>query len=85
MIQTVAVLGAGTMGHAIANNFASHGVAVHLYESFEEVRKTAKDRIRAELETMVRRAISRRRIFRPPWSSSPSTPSWSRQFAMRIS
>lgn len=53
MIKKVAVIGAGTMGHGFANNFASHGVQVNLYEAFEEVRKTVKDRIRAELEVMV--------------------------------
>ena len=53
MITKVAVLGAGTMGHSIANNFASHGIEVNLYESFENVRATVKDRIRGELEVMV--------------------------------
>lgn len=53
MIQKVAVLGAGTMGHAIANNFASHGVLVNLYESFDHVREAVKERIKDELEVMV--------------------------------
>ena len=53
MIQKVAVLGAGTMGHAIANNLASHGVPVNLYESFDNVRNTVLDRIKAELEILV--------------------------------
>lgn len=53
MIKTAAVLGAGTMGHAIANNFASHGVSVHLYESFAQVRESVMDRIKGELEVMV--------------------------------
>lgn len=53
MIKKVAVLGAGTMGHSIANNLASHGVKVNLHESFDKVRTTVKDRIREELEIMV--------------------------------
>ena len=53
MIEKVAVLGAGTMGHAIANNFASHGIHVNLYESFDNVRESVKDRIKGELEIMV--------------------------------
>ncbi len=53
MIQTAAVLGAVTMGHSIANNMASHGIPVNLYEAFDEVRETAKDRIQKELEIMV--------------------------------
>ena len=53
MITKVAVLGAGTMGHSIANNFASHGVEVNLYESFDQVRENVLDRIRGELEVMI--------------------------------
>ncbi|MBR0131812.1 MAG: 3-hydroxyacyl-CoA dehydrogenase family protein [Lachnospiraceae bacterium] len=53
MINKVAVLGAGTMGHSIANNFASHGIKVNVYESFDNVRATVKDRIKTELEIMV--------------------------------
>lgn len=53
MIQKVAVLGAGTMGHSIANNLASHGVEVHLYESFDNVRKGVMNRIREEVEELV--------------------------------
>ncbi len=53
MINTVAVLGAGTMGHSIANNLASHGVSVNLYESFDAVREQVMGRIKDELEVMV--------------------------------
>ncbi len=53
MIQKITVLGAGTMGHAIANVFAMHGYPVNLYESFEAVRNSVKDTICAELEFMV--------------------------------
>lgn len=53
MILSVAVLGAGTMGHSIANNFASHGVKVNLYESFDNVRNTVINKILDELEVMV--------------------------------
>lgn len=53
MIKSAAVLGAGTMGHAIANNLASHGIAVNIYESYPEVRASVKSRIRNELEIMV--------------------------------
>ena len=53
MITKVAVLGAGTMGHAIANNIASHGIDVHLYESFDAVRESVMDRIKGEMEMLV--------------------------------
>lgn len=53
MIKSVAVLGAGTMGHSIANNLASHGITVNIYESYPEVRRTVKSRIQNELKIMV--------------------------------
>ena len=53
MINNIAVIGAGTMGHGIAHVFAMHGYPVRLYESFESVRNTVMDQIRAELDFMV--------------------------------
>lgn len=53
MIQNITVLGAGTMGHGIAHVFSRHGYQVSLYEPFEQVRKTAPDKIREELQFMV--------------------------------
>lgn len=41
MIQTIAVLGAGTMGHGIAHTFSRHGYQVNLYEPFDAVRESA--------------------------------------------
>ena len=49
MIHTIAVIGAGTMGHGIATVFALHGYPVRLYESFEQVRATVLE----ELEEVV--------------------------------
>lgn len=53
MIQNIAVIGAGTMGHGIALVFARHGYPVRLYESFDRVRDTVMGQIREELEFMV--------------------------------
>ena len=53
MIKTTAVIGAGTMGHAIANNLASHGIDVRLYESFDNVRETVLSRIEDEMKMLV--------------------------------
>lgn len=52
MIRTIAVIGAGTMGHGIATVFAMHGYPVHLYESFEQVRNSVLGKIRSELAFM---------------------------------
>lgn len=53
MIQKIAVLGAGTMGHGIAHTFSRHGYPVRIYEPFEPVRQSAPQKIREELQFMV--------------------------------
>ena len=50
MIKTIAVLGAGTMGHGIAECFAMKGYPVNLYETYEPMRIGVKDTIREELQ-----------------------------------
>jgi 3-hydroxybutyryl-CoA dehydrogenase len=45
----IAVVGAGLMGHGIAQIFALHGHQVALYDSFAATLATAKDRIKANL------------------------------------
>ena len=52
MIEKVAVLGAGTMGHGIAEAFAIHGYDVNLFETDEMILKTVKDEIKFELEIL---------------------------------
>lgn len=53
MIRNISVLGAGTMGHGVANVFAMHGYKVSLYESYDNVRESAMEQIKSELEFMV--------------------------------
>lgn len=50
-ISKLAVIGAGTMGHGIAQVFASAGVQVALTDSDGEVLRNAVPRIQANLET----------------------------------
>ncbi len=50
MIRNITVLGAGTMGHGIAETFAMHGYDVNLYETSEKIRNSAKETMRAELD-----------------------------------
>lgn len=52
MISTVAVVGAGTMGHAIAAEFALYGHPVRIYESHLPMRESATERIRHLLGVM---------------------------------
>jgi len=53
MIKKIAVLGAGTMGHGIAESFAMYGYDVNLYETNEKIRDKVKEVIRKELEILV--------------------------------
>ncbi|WP_172330092.1 3-hydroxyacyl-CoA dehydrogenase family protein [Mangrovicoccus sp. HB161399] len=51
-IGTITVIGAGTMGHGIAETFAIHGHAVRLFDPFPEMRGKARAAIAAELELL---------------------------------
>lgn len=50
MIKTIAVLGAGTMGHGIAEVFAMNNFQVNLYEISDERRNLVKEIIKKELK-----------------------------------
>lgn len=52
-IQEVAVLGLGTMGHGIAQTFASAGCRVRGYDQLDAARDSALSRIRANLRLFV--------------------------------
>src|SRR5689334_6476741 len=52
-IQTVAVIGLGTMGHGIAQTFAAAGYAVRGFDDVPAARASAKDRIRSNLLAFV--------------------------------
>jgi len=47
--ETITVVGAGLMGHGIAQIFAMHGHPVLLVENNEKIRENAKDRVRENL------------------------------------
>lgn len=53
MINIISVIGAGTMGHRIANVFAMKGYKVNLYEKYEPVLNSVLEKIKADLEFMV--------------------------------
>ena len=53
MIKKIAVLGAGTMGHGIAEAFAMYGYDVHLYDTDENRLKDALKEIKEELNMLV--------------------------------
>lgn len=73
MIRKISVIGAGTMGHAIAGCFAQYGYQVSIYESFEAVRNTCIGKIRNQYKflqeegmlkaEMVEKALSNISVF----------------------
>lgn len=52
-IHRVVVVGAGTMGHGIAQVFAMHGLRVALVDTDEQALSKAMERIRANLELLL--------------------------------
>jgi 3-hydroxybutyryl-CoA dehydrogenase len=54
-IERVAVIGAGTMGHGIAQVAAEHGFSVVMYDVTEELVRAGLGRIRDDLERGVRK------------------------------
>jgi 3-hydroxybutyryl-CoA dehydrogenase len=57
VLKKIAVLGAGTMGHGIAESFAMHGYEVNLYETNEHILTTVKNTIKEELVIMAEEEI----------------------------
>lgn len=53
MIKTIAVLGAGTMGHTIALSFAMYGYDVNLYDTSAQVLDKALENIASGLDFLV--------------------------------
>ena len=49
-IKKICVVGAGTMGHQIALQFAVHSFDVHLVDTSKEALKNAQERIKNVLE-----------------------------------
>ncbi|MFK7693596.1 3-hydroxyacyl-CoA dehydrogenase family protein [Paenibacillus sp. HJGM_3] len=50
MLRKIAVLGAGTMGHGLAQLFAAHGLDVRLYDVHQQALESARRHIRRSLE-----------------------------------
>lgn len=57
MIKKIGVIGAGTMGHGIAETFALYGYNVYLYDTSEQALAKAKELMKQELEMLVEEAF----------------------------
>jgi len=58
-LEHIAIIGAGLMGHGIAQIFASHGYRVSLHDVSDEVLTKAVENIRANLTLMSQNGIGR--------------------------
>lgn len=58
-IKKMGVIGAGTMGHGIAQAYAQEGYPVSITDNFESARAGVKGRIKANLETLARGGLLR--------------------------
>ena len=58
MIQTVAVIGSGTMGNGIAHLFAQHGFTVHLVDISKVHLQMALETIHKNLDRQIRRGTT---------------------------
>jgi len=56
-MQTISVIGAGTMGNGIAHTFAQHGFQVTLIDTDEKVLSGAIDTIRKNLDRQLRKEV----------------------------
>ena len=56
--EWITVIGAGLMGHGIAQVFASHGHPVWLLDAHKETLNSAKDRVRANLTRMDQQGVA---------------------------
>lgn len=57
MIRNISVLGAGTMGHGIAEVFAMNGYPVSIFEPYGPMRLSCKDTIKSELDFLAKNEI----------------------------
>ncbi len=61
VIEKIGVVGAGTMGHGIAESFALYGYAVNLYDADASRLEMAKEEIKQELDLMAEESYIRPR------------------------
>ena len=57
MIKHITVVGAGTMGHGIAETFAMHGYKVHIYEVYEPARNSVMGVMKQEMEFLAQNGL----------------------------
>jgi len=56
--ERITVVGAGLMGHGIAQIFAAHGHPIWLHDAYPDILDSAKDRVRANLTNMAEHGVT---------------------------
>lgn len=69
MIKNISVIGAGTMGHGIANAFAMYGYKVSVYDRNKKNHKNVTEEIKSELELMAEENYIKRERIEPTLSN----------------
>ena len=64
-IRNISVLGAGTMGHGIAQTFLMGGYSVRLYDVKEAILKTARVHIQKNLELFCKAGLIKKQAIKP--------------------
>ena len=64
-IRQIAVIGAGLMGHGIAQEFASAGYNVHMHDVTDERLKTARTQIESNLSLLAENAVIQKESIEP--------------------
>ena len=84
-IRNIAIIGAGLMGHGIAQEFAAAGYFVQLHDVSEEKLQNARAQIEDNLRMLAENSVSPKRDGSPKRCTAFTTPSyWRRRLKTQI-
>src|SRR5512136_1201088 len=72
-VRNISVVGAGTMGHGIAQTFLMGGYPVQLYDVQEAILKTARVHIQKNLELFCKAGLTQKQAIKPSLENLATT------------